>query len=120
MENGRIQRDKFCHGVGNRRTRYRLAFLLVQPYYLADLAIAHDEAVHNAGHPAFDDLVVTSRPNTGGPLGTFLGNPRNPFHVFARTEAMRVAPARPARLRRMFIDEPRLNQPGCFIRRGMV
>jgi CheY-like chemotaxis protein len=49
MEKGRGQRDKFCDDVRNATPPQRLAFLVGQPEYLADLPNADEELVGENG-----------------------------------------------------------------------
>jgi CheY-like chemotaxis protein len=49
MEKGRVQRDKFCDDVRSATPPQRLAFLVGQPEYLADLPNAEEELATENG-----------------------------------------------------------------------
>src|SRR5215471_8853513 len=59
MEKGHVQRDRFCDEVRTANPPQRLAFLVGQPEYLADLPPADEESpVPNGDNHIVDNLKV--------------------------------------------------------------
>ena len=102
MDKGRGQRDKFCDDVRSASPPQRLAFLVGQPEYLADLPNAESELVgangdeHAAAHAK---SIVTADPGDTTQRWGILEASRRISAVrsasIARTQAMRALPPPP-------------------------
>ncbi len=102
MEKGRGQREKFCDDVRSATSPQRLAFLVGQPEYLADLPSANEELMAGNGNAetggGAKSIVTADRGDTSQRWG-ILEASRRISEVrsasFARTQAMRALPPPP-------------------------